>query len=60
VVDNDGPHGSLEKRGEIALAPGMHPFIVDFFEQTGSEELRLSIQGPGLEHQAVPERMIFH
>lgn len=60
VVDNDGLHGSVEKKGEIALAAGLHPFTVDFFDQTGSEDLRVSIQGPGMKKVPIPKALLFH
>ncbi len=60
VVDNNGLHGMQEKRGAIPLESGYHPIKVDFFEKTGGENLIVSIKGPRLEKQAVPDSMIFH
>ena len=42
VVDNDGLHGMLEKRGRIALAAGKHHQIeVRWFNKTGGAELEV-------------------
>lgn len=42
VVDNDGLHGTLEKRGRIALAAGKHHQIeVRWFNKTGGAELEV-------------------
>lgn len=43
VVDNDGLHGTLEKRGTIALAAGAHALRVDWFNRTGGAELAVKL-----------------
>jgi alpha-L-fucosidase len=59
VVDNDGLHGMKEKRGVIALAAGLHPIRVDFFEKTGGDDLKIYIEGPKIEKQLIPDAMLF-
>ncbi len=41
VVDNDGLHGTVERRGFVALAAGAHALRVDWFNRTGGAELAL-------------------
>ena len=60
VVDNDGLHGMTEKRGLIALASGLHPIRVCYFNKTGGEGLTVSYQGPGIAKQPLPEAALFH
>jgi alpha-L-fucosidase len=60
VVLNDGQHAMQERRGEIALAAGLHPIRVDFFEKTGEEGLRVSYRGPGLAKQPIPIDALSH
>jgi len=60
VVDNDGLHGMHEEQGVIPLEKGYHPIRVTFFEKTGGDDLIVSIRGPGIEKQAVPENMVFY
>ncbi len=60
VVDNDGLHSGLEKRGLIALAAGLHPIRVQHFNATGGEELSLAWQSPDLAKQAVPVSALAH
>ncbi|MCX6562192.1 MAG: PA14 domain-containing protein [Candidatus Aminicenantes bacterium] len=60
VVDNDGLHGLQEKRGLVALAAGVHPVRVGYFNKTGSDGLAVSIQGPGLPKTPVAEAMLSH
>ena len=59
VVDNDGLHGMKEKRGVIALAAGLHPIRVDYFEKTGGDDLKLYIEGPKIEKQLIPDAILF-
>ncbi len=47
VVDNDGPHGSLAKEAQVALAKGLHRIRVLYFQAGGGEDLRLRMAGPG-------------
>ena len=59
VVDNDGLHGMTERRGVAALAAGLHPVRVRYFNRTGDEGLALSWQGPGFAKQPVPDSAFF-
>ncbi|MCE9560161.1 MAG: alpha-L-fucosidase, partial [Armatimonadetes bacterium] len=47
VVDNDGLHSFGVKTGQIALAKGLHPIIVDWFNAAGGAELALTWGRPG-------------
>jgi len=60
VVDNDGLHGSAEKEGRIALAAGFHPLRLAYFERDGGDELTVSVKGPGMKKQPVPDGMLFY
>ncbi len=48
VVDNDGPHGMLERRGSIALATGLHTFEVLYFQGGGDRGLELRVLRDGV------------
>jgi hypothetical protein len=41
VIDNDGLHGSSEKRANIALGKGRHVIDVRWFNKTGAADLSL-------------------
>ena len=60
VVDNDGLHGNIEKSGMIALAKGMHPITVIFFERTGGENLEVYRFGPQIEEPDILPSELFH
>lgn len=47
VIDHDGIHGMGAKNGKVKLAEGTYPFLLDYFEAAGGEELELSWSGPG-------------
>ncbi|MDG2122983.1 MAG: PA14 domain-containing protein [Verrucomicrobiales bacterium] len=47
VIDHDGVHGMNAKNGKAKLAEGTYPFLLDYFEASGGEELELSWSGPG-------------
>jgi alpha-L-fucosidase len=48
VVDNDGLHGAVTRRGVAPLAPGGHEIVVEYFNKTGGFALRVEM-AEGLE-----------
>jgi hypothetical protein len=59
VIDNDGAHASIEKRGKISLLPGKHLIKITYFQAGGGLNLRAFISGPGMEKQRIPAAMLF-
>ena len=59
VVDNDGRHGAIEKQGSIALQAGVHPIVLEYFQNGGSEALQVFWSGPGFSKQLVPDNVLF-
>jgi cytochrome c len=49
IVDHDGLHDAIPKEGRFRLAPGEHPFEIEYFENGGGEVLRLEWRPPGAE-----------
>ncbi len=47
VVDHDGLHGPTGKRGEVALAAGLHAIEVAWFNAAGGATLELQWAAPG-------------
>lgn len=60
IVSNDGRHAPIEIQGFASLKKGFHKFEVEFFQSGGGVELTVSIEGPNLEKQEIPESMFFH
>jgi alpha-L-fucosidase len=59
VVDNDGLHGMQEKRGDIALAKGVHSIRIPFFQKSGGYGLTVSLMSLKMEKQLLPAAMLF-
>jgi len=59
AIDNDGPHGYVEKRLRLQLKKGDYPFRVVMFEIDGAENLRLFAEGPGLTKSLIPASMLW-
>jgi alpha-L-fucosidase len=60
VADNDGLHGAQDKSGMIALAAGLHPVRVTYFNKTGGLELQVTYAGMKTKRQPVPASILFH
>jgi len=60
VLDDDGIHGAREVSEYVALAAGLHPITVTYFELAGDESLHVAYSGPGIEKQIVPAEILFH
>ncbi len=60
VVDNDGLHAMHEEHGMIALAAGLHPIRVTFFEKTGGDDLKVHYKSLRQEKRLIPEAILFH
>lgn len=60
VVDNDGLHGSAEKQGAIALAAGLHPIRVAYFNKTGGLDLKVSYASKRIKKEVVPSSILAH
>jgi alpha-L-fucosidase len=54
VIDNDGLHGTQEKRGAVALAKGWHEFRVEWFNKTGGASLDVEMGVVGGELKSIP------
>jgi hypothetical protein len=59
VVDNDGIHGARERSGYVALAAGLHPIEMEFFQGRGGVDLALRYDGPGFDRREVPRDVLF-
>jgi alpha-L-fucosidase len=60
IIDNDGLHSLTEKSAEIGLNQGFHAIRVEFLQRTGSDELKLYIDSPGMPRKSIPKEMLFH
>jgi hexosaminidase len=58
VVDNDGLHSMVERRGQVLLKAGRHPITVAMFEATEVEGLSVAYEGPGVSRQPIPAAVL--
>ena len=59
VIDNDGPHGALEKEGTIVLSEGKHDLKITYFQAGGGFHLKAYLSGPGMEKESIAPDIIF-
>ncbi|NOY59172.1 MAG: beta-glucosidase, partial [Calditrichaeota bacterium] len=59
VVDNAGYSGKKVDNGKIHLDKGKHFIKVLYYENTGTESLDVSMEGPGFEKQEIPPNKLF-
>ncbi|MBX9582031.1 MAG: PEP-CTERM sorting domain-containing protein [Gemmataceae bacterium] len=55
VIDNGGAHGPQLIEGSVFLTAGLHPFVVNFFEDFGGESGVDLYLPDGVTYAAVPE-----
>ncbi len=63
VVDNDKPHSFKAERGTIALAAGLHPLRLAFFENWGGCDLKVmwrDVGQAGGKREDLPAAALFH
>lgn len=60
IVDNDGEHSNIEKKGVLALLKGFHPIRVAFFEKTGDQKLGVKIKSSKIEKESIPDSLLFY
>ena len=58
VVDNDGLHGTQERRSSAPLAKGWHKIKVEWFNKAGGAVLELRMGIPGGELNTIPSAML--
>jgi putative heme-binding domain-containing protein len=58
LIDNDGLHGMVEKKGAVQLTAGLHPIVATYFDNGGGDGLNMSWSGPGLEKQEIPASVL--
>ena len=56
VVNNDGLHGPITKRGAVRLNAGVYKLVVTYFDNGGGDGLRVSWSGPRFRRRAIPTK----
>jgi hypothetical protein len=58
LIENDGPHGFIELSEDIYLSEGIHQIEVRYFQQGGSQSLKISWRGPGFEKSELSSELL--
>ena len=60
LVNNDGLHPIIERVKRTALQAGFHKISVLYFQEGGTNFLKLLWKGPGFERQEIPADVFYH
>ena len=60
IVENDGVHGFITASGQVGLQKGLHKLRVMYFEAKFGEDLRVEMDGPGIQRTNLGEPYISH
>jgi hypothetical protein len=61
LIDNWGPHGTVEDSGTIALTAGQLTDIkLEYWDNTGSAVAKLSWSSPSRSKQVIPSGLLYH
>jgi alpha-L-fucosidase len=60
LIDNDGLHGMVEKKGTAALAQGYHSIRIEYFDKTGGDDLKLVIESMKMKKQEITASMLVY
>ena len=60
VADNDGSHPEQEVAGTVRLRKGLYPLRIEYFEATGEQMLRVSVDDANGRRKQLPADWLFH
>jgi hypothetical protein len=60
IVNNNGPHIWQEAAGSLYLRPGLHPFVVEYFDVSGESGLQVFWTRPWRGKELIPSASLFH
>jgi len=60
LIDNDGLHPAIERSKTIGLKTGLYPIEVKYFQEGGTNMLKVSWKGPGIEKEEIPAYVLSH
>lgn len=55
LIDNDGVHPFSQKRKPLKLKAGLVPFVVEYFENAGEEQLQVLVEREGHPQQSLSD-----
>ncbi len=60
LIDNDGLHPAVERSKTIGLKAGIYPIVGKYFQEGGSNLLKVKWKGPGIVKEEIPASVLFH
>ncbi|WP_341406939.1 PA14 domain-containing protein [Luteolibacter soli] len=60
LIEVDGRHPPVERRGSLFLSKGKHPFQLEWFNGLATSALQLGVDGPEGSHDVIPEAWLSH
>lgn len=60
LIDNDGLHPAIERSKTIGLKAGTYPIVLKYFQEGGTNMLKVSWKGPDFEKQEIPSHVLSH
>lgn len=60
IIDNDGLHPAIERTKTLALKKGIYRVMVKYFQEGGTNMLKVSWKGPGIEKQEISGSVLCH
>ncbi|MEN8202440.1 MAG: GH92 family glycosyl hydrolase, partial [Bacteroidota bacterium] len=60
LIENDGNHAAIEKRGSVGLKKGLHGIELKYFQCGGGKELKISWTGPGFSKRDLKPSDLFY
>ena len=60
LIELDGKHPPVERRGSLFLGKGKHPFQVEWFNGRATSILQLGLDGPDFSHDVIPAEWLTH
>lgn len=60
LIEIDGRHPPVERRGSLFLGKGEHPFELEWFNGQATSALHLGVDGPGGSHDFIPQAWLSH
>ncbi len=60
IIENWTDHPATWDSGDISLSEGVHPLVLEYYENTGDAVIQLEFQGPGIPRQTIPAGVLVY
>lgn len=60
IIENWTDHSVILDEGNISLSQGIHPIVLEYYENTSDAVIRLHYRAPGIPEQIIPPGVLGH